>query len=501
MLGAAAFKSAAEGAASSVSDIGKASETTTRQTADLERGTGKLRQQFGKWGKRIAAAGAIAAVGKAAKDAVTETMDLAKSTIALERATGLDTKTASGWAEITRVRGIQTKQLQVGFTKLSKVMEAARGGNEKAAASLAQVGVNQDQIAKGDVSGAVLRIADAFQSMTNPAEKAAAAQNLLGRAGVALLPVLNSGSAGIQEQLDLVNKYGATLGNTAGAKELIARQRELKYASDGLKVSLGTALLPAILSVTRILTQLTAVMQPLLRNTTALKILIGALAYAFVVLKVNALLAAFGMTTLSASILLIPLAIAAIGIALVIAYRKVKWFRDAVNAVADFIKAHWRAILFALFAPLPALIILAIKHFDKLKSYVRALPRLFVSVGKSIVRALIEGIKAAPHAIVDAIKSLLPGGKVGRAASKLIGGVVGSFQHGGIVPRTGIGLVGESGPELVSLTRGQRVVPLPAGVPMPTIEGGGTVVAKVYLQNREIAQGVAQHTSNVMARR
>jgi hypothetical protein len=58
--------------------------------------------------------------------------------------------------------------------------------------------------------------------------------------------MLQNGSAALQEQIGMVDKYGATIKDTEGAKEMIARQREMKIAMDGLKISLGTALMPAI---------------------------------------------------------------------------------------------------------------------------------------------------------------------------------------------------------------------------------------------------------------
>jgi hypothetical protein len=92
--------------------------------------------------------------------------------MALSRATGMDTKTSSAWAELLKVRGIDTGKFQVGMVKLSKTMEAARGGNEKAMAALQGLGVSQEAMAKGDIDRVPYDAADAFAAMTNPAEKA-----------------------------------------------------------------------------------------------------------------------------------------------------------------------------------------------------------------------------------------------------------------------------------------------------------------------------------------
>jgi hypothetical protein len=504
MLGAAAFESAAKSAAGEVLGIGEAADKTQAKTDDLGKSSSSLKGKLGKLAKLTAVAGGLAAVGKAAKDAFGTTEDLAKSTMALQRSTGLDAKQASAWAEVTKVRGISTKQLQVGFVKLSKTMEAARGGNEKATASLQALGVNMDQIQKGDITGAISRTADAFALMTNPAQKAATAQALFGKQGQALLPLLSKGSAGLNEQLGLATKYGAVIdGKTVkSTADLIAKQREMKIATDGLKVTLGTALIPIVLQVATVLSQLVATFQPLLRDATLMKVLIVAVTAAFLAYKIAMIASTIATLAFNAAFLLIPLAVLAVVAALVLAYTKVKWFRDAVNAAIAFIKNNWKLLAVALVAPWALLPLVVARNFNKIKGLARSLVAGFKNLGGDIVRAIVNGIKSAPGAILGAIKSILPGGKVGKIVGKALG--FAGLQTGGILT-AGSAIVGERGPELVSLSGGAaRVTPLPGAsvAPVPALSlAGGTTVAKVYLGHREVAQAVAQHTSDVMARR
>jgi hypothetical protein len=65
------------------------------------------------------------------------------------------------------------------------------------------------------------------------------------------------------------------------------------------------------------------------------------------------------------------------------------------------------------------------------------------NLGKNLITALINGITSAPGAIVNAIKGLMPGGIIGKAAS-LIG-----LAAGGIVTKPTLAVVGEAGPEAV----------------------------------------------------
>jgi hypothetical protein len=526
-VGQAAFKGAMDQASRSVVGVGKASEraekSTSQLTGSMGKAGGRMRSTVGTMAKWAGGAAAIYKGQQFVRSAATTTMDLAKSTMALERATGLDTEAASQWAEVLKVRNINTKTFQMGLGKLSKTMEAARGGNDKALATLVRYGVSLKDIGTGDVSSALGGLADNFSKLTNPAEKAALAQQLLGRAGMQLAPLLSKGSQGIADQLEMAQRYGAALSGDAAksAGDLIARQRELQMASDGIKVQLGQALIPLMASLATTITQVVAVMQPLLRSSTAVKILLGALTVAFLAYRTAVVVSTLMTLAFNAALLLIPLAIVALIAVLIVAYKKVGWFRAAVSgafsaiktvAVGAFewIKSHWPLLLGILGGPFGLAALVVIKNFRKIKDAAsgavkwiadrfRGLPAAFTGFGRAIVGALVRGIKAAPARLLDAIKSLLPG-KLRGAGEKL-----GLWAHGGLVPTRQWGIVGERGPELLQLPGGARITPLaPAPAAPPSIAehaARAQTTAHFYLDRRLIATAVAQDTADQQARR
>lgn len=134
----------------------------------------------------------------------------------------------------------------------------------------------------------------------------------------------------------------------------------------------------------------------------------------------------------------------------------------------------------------------------------KALISGFGKLGKSVIEAIANGIKDAPGLLLDALKWVvdklpIPGFVKGKVKSAL--GV--ARAAGGVVRPGETTIVGERGPEMVRFPAGSRVMPMPsASIATPGMGGAaaGLFVAKLYLQNREIAQAVAQHTSNVMAR-
>jgi len=532
-VGQAAFTGAMNQAAGS---IGKVTSESKQADKAVGASADTAAKQAPKWktmaGQLARVAGGAALLYSAKRGieaSLSSTEELGKATLALQRNTGMDVRTASQWAEVTRVRGINSKQFSMGLVALSRNMQGAAQGTKASVAAFKQLGVSQQAIRSGNTQQVILQTADAFERMRNPAQRAALAQKLFGRQGQALLPLLSSGSAGIREQLGLAQRYGAAMGGTsvAAIKENIARQRELKYAMDGLKVSLGTALLPVIDQATLALAWFAQTFQPLLRNATLVKIVLGALTAAFLAYRIAVIASTIASLSMISVWALIPLAIVAIGVALVVAYRKVGWFRRAVQAVFGWIKNHWPLLVAILTGPIGAAVIVIVRHFGRIRSAVgsivgavRRIPHAvaaafnaakaaagriandFFRIGKNIVTAIVNGIRSAPGAILGAIKGLIPGGIL-----KKIGGVAGLFsgQYGGIVPpgRPRWGIVGEAGPELVQLPGATRVTPLPAprATAAPAMAAATHTTAHFYLDRRLIATAVAQDTADRQARR
>src|SRR5215467_5897392 len=118
-------------------------------TGEAAKATGKI-----DWKKVAAWSGAAVALGAAAKfvkDSASATQDLAKQTMALQRATDMDTRTASAWVEVLKSRGIETATFVKSLTILSKQMTAAADGSDKAVALFKSLGVSMEDVRKGNV--------------------------------------------------------------------------------------------------------------------------------------------------------------------------------------------------------------------------------------------------------------------------------------------------------------------------------------------------------------
>jgi len=546
-----------------VSDAYKASKAMG-QVGDTSEEAGKKAgigwKGVAKW---AASAGVVYGAQKFIRGAVSATTDLAKSTLALQRTTNLDTQTASEWAALTKERGISTKQFQMGLKTLSVQMEKSRTGtadqaakiaglrkqidlvaaaggkkapaelaklsraisqsqgqSEKARKTLAALGVSQAEIAKGDTANVLYDVADSFKNMDNAAQRTTAAQKLFGRSGIALLPILMKGRAGVKELLDQQKEAGNYISGkgVSDTKKLVEQQRELNRRYQGVKVQLGTALLPVMVQFGKLAVALARALQPLTKNALLFKVAVMALVAAFVAYKVAMIAATIATTvfeTAASPVVLVVLAVVA-GVAALIAigwllyknwgtisaYAGKAWAAvqaamssvvGAFRAAFDWVKANWPLLLGILAGPFGIAAALIVKHFGTIK-------RVALDVVDAIKRAfqnLIAFVKSIPSQIGGVAKSIvkkIPGG----------GWLAGHLATGGVAHVTGQYLVGERGAEVVTLPRGASVQPVAA----PTVASDGghygapiEISIPVVLDGREIARSTARVTADKLARR
>jgi hypothetical protein len=555
----AQFVSGARQAAGATADVGEQSEKAGKKAANGWKG-------LAKW---AGGAAAIYGATRYVKSAVSATEDLAKATITVSRTTGMDTETSSEWAALMKERGISTKQFQVGLVKLSKTMEASRtgtvkenaavkglraqidavsaaggkkapaelaklsraiasaqGSGEKARKTLGLLGVSQRDVAKGNTANVLYKVADALEKMRNPAQRAALLQQLFGKSGQALLPILMKGREGVRKLLEEQKAAGNYISGKGikSAKDLIKQQRALETALSGVKVQLGTALLPVLVQVGKLLVGFMTLIRPLTKNATLFKIAIAALAVAFVAYKVAMIAATIATTvfqTAAAPVVLVTLAIIAavalLAVGIYLLWKHCKTFREGVRAAWDmaktafagileaartvwsWVKANWPYLVGALAGPFGLAAVAVIKHFGAIKEFALGIVRAV----RTAIENLVNWVESLPGRVGGKLKKI-PGAGL---ASRGVGAVTGLFhrQHGGPVPVGGFALVGERGPEVIRARTALTVTPLP----QPELAGAGgggslrplEIVVPVMLDGREIARATARVASNQLARR
>lgn len=534
------FISGTEAAAKGTANVGTQAELAGKKAQLGWKG-------IAKW-----AAGATVIYGaqRFIRGAVDATTDLAKSTLAVQRVTGMDTQTASEWVGVMKERNISSRQFSVSMTKLSKVLDAARGGTAKEKATIAglnkeiaatrelggkqapaaltklgaaldkarasgaksremltRLGVPLDQITKGSTQQVLYRLSDAFKSLHDPVQRTALASQLFGRAGYALLPILMKGRQGIDELLNTQKQLGNYLSGKSikDTQRLIQQQRDLHAAMEGIRVQVGLALVPVLTSLSRVIVGVAKALQPLLQHGHLVIAVVVVLTSAFLALKFAMFAATVADVLFNASLSITALllggaiivAIIAVVAAVVLLYKRWKWFHDLVNATWRWIKANWPLLLAILVGPFGLAALVIARHFGTIKEtaveIVRTIKRVFLS--------LVDFFRRLPSRIGNWTKHLPGVGLLSKAGGAL--SHVPGFQHGGVTSRRGLALVGEGGPEIVALPGGAAIHPLPepVGVGGSGLFNAAHIVTQLVVDRRVLAEAVGTYTADKLARR
>jgi hypothetical protein len=591
MTNVGAFVGQAEEASKATTKVGKSAETAGKSA------------RLGAAGLLKYAAGAAAVYGavRFIDKAVTSTEELTKSTYALQQQTGMSAETSSEWIAMNEERGLSAKAFSVTLQTLSKQMEKARGGDvaaaqkiaeyrkqidlvaaaggkdapkqlaklsnsiasaqasgQKAKAVMTELGVPLSDLRKGNTGDVLLRVADAFKKMRDPATRAADAQLLFGRSGRLLIPVLSKGRDAVQKMLDKQKEAGnyLTQKQVRANLEAIKQQKELSTAVHGLETQLSIALLPILIQIGKAFMWFADVLRPITSNSTRLKVVIYGLAAAFGAYK-TVLIAtwlwekrttaasyasalALNVQTegtwlnvaatkaaalaskawavvnelLSASMYGIPIVavvagVVALGVAIYEAYKHVGWFHKAVDdawhaIVAgakwlwNWLRSNWPLIVGVLTGPFGIAAALIYRHFDAIKSYALGI----VQAVRTAIQDLVRWVESLPGKLGHILKKI-PGVGLAMKAGGAVGGALSKvgLQHGGTVTRPGGFLVGERGPELVTLPAGSFVRSAPDT--HAALAGGRDLVitVPVMVDRRVIARSVARVASDQLARR
>lgn len=491
LLGQSAFVGGLRESATAVEGVGKAQETTAKKSRYSAKG-------LLKW---AAAAGIVYKGAQFLKDAVKTTVDLAKATAGLQRVTGMDARTASAWAVTAKERGIAAQSLQRGFVTLGRQIGSAAGGSKTALKMFDQLGLSMRQITTGGTEKRLELVADALLKIKDPVQRAAMGQKLLGRSYLQLSPLLAKGSKGIRENQKEIRKLGGTMDKKGvkSALEAAKAQRELNTAMTGLQLTIGTALLPTLTPLIKSFGEALVAAQPLFKLIAKNPKIVLALAAAILVLN-------FALD--ANPIMLVVVGVVALVAVLILCYKKFKWFHDAVDTVWDILKAtfdwvksHWKLVAVLLGGPFGAAAVLIIDHFSTIKKAIGSAVAFIFRV----IRGLTSFVKRAVHMIGSAISAVThPVQTLTGALHKgagFVGGLVPGAATGGVVAQAGQVLVGERGPELLSLPAGASVTPLSSPAVLAGGGGAQSVIAKVYLDKRVLATAVAEVGADRKARR
>jgi TP901 family phage tail tape measure protein len=257
----------------------KTAATTTASAAKVETAYGGIGGTVQKLGPVFIAAGAAAVTGIV--KGIQATQQWAGEVKTLQRVTGQSAEDASRLATAADTLGISTSTLATSFGLLGKNIINGSANLEKYGV------VTKDAEGKtlpfNDILG---NIQDKFATLPKGIEQATFAQNVFGRGGKALIPILAQGRAGLAALESAADKYGTTLSqkDLDASRALTIAQKELGDAFKGAEISIARDFIPVLTSAVQTLTSVVEVIhkipQPIISAGLAFVTLAGGAAAA-----------------------------------------------------------------------------------------------------------------------------------------------------------------------------------------------------------------------------
>lgn len=165
------------------------------------------------------------------------------------------TEALQEWRYVADLADVSNEELSAGFRLLQRNVQGALEGGAEQAKAFQSLGLSIADLKGADLDAILTKAADGFTKLESPIKRTALAQQLFGRGGAALVPLLSKGSAGIQELKDEFRELGGGLNN-----ETLAAANAADDAFKRLKFSLSSltsnAVTPFIIGATKVATWL-----------------------------------------------------------------------------------------------------------------------------------------------------------------------------------------------------------------------------------------------------
>jgi len=211
---------------------------------------------FKKVGMAVTAAGAAitAAIGLSIKS-YADAGDAAKE---MSERTGLSVENIMQLDHAAKLSGTSIDSLEVGMKKAAKVITDAGDGSTSAMEALNKLGLSVDKLIGKKPDEQFNLLATALSNIKDPTERAAAAQEIFGRSGTQLLPMLADGAAGLAKMKQEAVDLGLVMSADAAAKadQFNDSLTILKGSLQGVKNTIGAALIPVLLPLIQKITEI-----------------------------------------------------------------------------------------------------------------------------------------------------------------------------------------------------------------------------------------------------
>ena len=215
-----------DGAIKTLNDAEKSAKNSAKEMETLGKKAGEM-------GKKVAlgVVAGVAALGGMVMEATKATDRIDK----MSQKMGMTSKGFQEWDYILGQNGISIDSLQGGMKTLTNMTDELMKGSKTATDSFGRLGLSMDDL-KGKSQEEIFNMTvSALQGVTDSTERAAIANDLLGRSGSELAPLLNAGAGAVDDLRQRAHDLGIVLDD-----ETIKAGVVLGDTMDDVKLSFGT---------------------------------------------------------------------------------------------------------------------------------------------------------------------------------------------------------------------------------------------------------------------
>jgi hypothetical protein len=230
-----------------VEGMSQAERQAARTNAKLRKETQQTADTIARWGEQsvlaaTAAGAAVAYFTVQAIEAVAAQNDLAQTV-------GSSQAELAGLGRAADLSGVSMDTLAGGMKKFNNLLGEAQGGSKGATEALDRLGLKADTLSAMPMAERFQTIAAAITGLQTQTERAAAAQDLFGKSGQDLLPMLQDGGETMRLAAEQAKAFGLALSDIDVAKISEADDAFTTFDAvlAGVKNQLAVAFAPAVI--------------------------------------------------------------------------------------------------------------------------------------------------------------------------------------------------------------------------------------------------------------
>ena len=236
----------AEGISGKITDVlsGEAGSAGTKVGGLFSKGFGGKVAKAAAVGGAALAAG-LAVGGAALKKGIQQTAEYGDNVDKMSQKIGFSAEEYQKWDYVLQRAGTD-------IGKMAPVMKTLSNQATSNSAAFQELGISQEQVAKMSQGELFTATISKLSEMENQTERTALASKLLGRGATELGPLMNEGSAAIEEQMKIAEQYGMVMSDAAvkASADFQDSMTTMQMTMTGLKNRMMGEFLPAATKVT-----------------------------------------------------------------------------------------------------------------------------------------------------------------------------------------------------------------------------------------------------------